>query len=119
MQSKDIGNYIVYSDGKVWSKYAKDYVKGDVQYKGYSRAHLKYNGKRAKHYIHRIIAEVFLPNPLNLPEVDHINRIKTDNRVENLRWCTTKQNCNYYHQWKTSLGPSTATGGVFASPRCK
>lgn len=46
-----------------------------------------YKDGKSKHYLlHRIIAEVFIPNPDNQPEVDHINRVRTDNRIENLRW---------------------------------
>ena len=41
---------------------------------------------------HRFIAEQLLPNPLNLPQVDHINRVRHDNRVENLRWVTRTEN---------------------------
>ena len=44
------------------------------------------------YYYHRVIAEQFIPNPNNLPEVDHINRIKDDNRIENLRWVSNSEN---------------------------
>lgn len=47
-----------------------------------------------KKYVHRIVAEVFIPNPQNKPCIDHINTLKTDNRIENLRWVTYEENSN-------------------------
>ena len=44
--------------------------------------------------IHRLVAEAFLPNPLGLRDVDHIDGNKSNNRVENLRWVSHKENCN-------------------------
>ena len=52
------------------------------------------DGKRHNVRLHRIIAEAFIPNPDNKPCIDHINTIITDNRIENLRWCSQKENMN-------------------------
>lgn len=61
---------------------------------GYRRFSLYKNGKIRRTYIHRLVAESFIPNIENKPEIDHINTIRDDNRVENLRWVTRKENRN-------------------------
>ena len=61
---------------------------------GYLMVDLYKNSQRTHYLIHRLIAEAFISNPNNLPCIDHINTIKTDNRVENLRWCSCKENMN-------------------------
>lgn len=58
----------------------------------YPSVQLFKNGKGKRFTIHRLMAKAFIPNPNNLPEVDHINTIKNDNRIENLRWVSHKGN---------------------------
>lgn len=62
---------------------------------GYKRVCLCMNGKQYNRVIHRMVATAFLENPNGFPQINHINEIKTDNRVENLEWCTAKENASY------------------------
>ena len=68
---------------------------GKIDNRGYKRISLCKNGKDKKYSIHRLVAEAFLPNPDNLPVVNHKDENKLNNNVENLEWCTQEYNVNY------------------------
>ena len=76
------------------------HIKGGIlknmEGKNYYYVHLHHhNGTSKKLKVHRLVACAFIPNPNNLPQVNHKNECKLDNRVANLEWVTAKQNCNY------------------------
>ena len=70
-------------------------LKPQLQNNGYLHIKLSQKDKTKCILVHRLVAQVFIPNPNNLPQVNHINEDKKDNRVENLEWCTQKYNINY------------------------
>lgn len=68
---------------------------------GYLTASLRYHGKSKTRYVHRLVAQTFIPNPKNLPAVNHKDEDKQNDQVNNLEWCTIKYNDRYgNHMWK-------------------
>lgn len=61
---------------------------------GYYRVNLRKEGITNMCNVHRLVAQTYIPNPFNKPYIDHIDTNKTNNNVENLRWCTAKENMN-------------------------
>ena len=92
------GRYVVSNIGNVkslnYNKTGKIKQLHTYFHIGYEWVGLSKNGFKKQYAIHRLVAEAFIPNPYNKPQVDHINTIRHDNRVENLRWVTNKENTN-------------------------
>lgn len=86
------GLYKISSLGRVFSYKSRKILTPFFAGKGYKMITLTCNGNKVKHYIHRLVAQTFIPNPINYPCIDHLNTIHTDNRVENLKWCSFTQN---------------------------
>ena len=119
---KDIPGYPGYKasdDGQIASfkKYSSGYIM--AQHKstnGYMRVNLQHGDKSTCAGVHRFVAMAFIPNPDNLPEVNHKNGDKTDNRVENLEWVTSSQ--NHLHAYR-ELGKQSAAKGKHFDRRAK
>lgn len=104
----DFEGYFISDDGKVFSNLGKGNrrcgktvelheIKPRITRNGYLRVYCRQTstGKRKDLYIHRLVAEYFIPNPNNKTQINHINCRRDDNRVGNLEWCTSKENNAY------------------------
>lgn len=98
-------NYLISSFGRIKSlkesKYGKNnngvILKQVFDKGGYLRIGLSFNGKPKSFFVHRLVAKYFIPNPENKRTVNHINGVKTDNRIDNINWATySEQNIHAY-----------------------
>lgn len=103
--------YRIYNTGRIYSEYTKKFLKRFDDNSGYLQVTLfsgKNKGKKTIK-VHVLVARAFIPNPLNLPEVNHINCNKYDNRVSNLEWITRHDNMihasKYSYKNRESLSP--------------
>lgn len=88
--------YLVNRDGSIYKlNWNKTKTMRKVKQNKHTNGYLVFEYNGGKTYTHRFIAECFIPNSNNFPEINHKNEIKSDNRVENLEWCERKYNCNY------------------------
>lgn len=99
-------DYLIYNDGRLFSKKTGRFLKGkidNVGYKVYALAivdKLSTSGRRLSKmvYAHRLVAQYFLPNPNNLPYVHHKDEDKTNNLVSNLQWVTPEENIAFHNK---------------------
>lgn len=94
-------DYIIREDGKIFSthnrgraKYHQE-IKQRINSDGYMCITVGKTGNRTVASVHRLVAKAFIPNPLNLPEVNHKDYNRTNNSVDNLEWCSHKENIDY------------------------
>ena len=103
--TKQFGNYLVYQDGRVYSINRNIFLKPAYDERGYLRIGLSNNGVSKIYKLHRLVAEMFISKIQGKTQVNHINGIKDDNRVENLEWCNNSE--NQKHAWDNGLNTSS------------
>lgn len=107
--------YEISSLGKIRNLQGK-ILKTYIQNSGYEQIKINYQGLHIHKSIHRLVAEAFIPNPLNKEYVNHIDGNKLNNAVDNLEWCTNSE--NILHARKTGLNPyNKPTLGLKLKPR--
>ena len=91
----DFENYAITTDGRIWSLATHQFLSTRPDKDGYLRVNLSKDGKAYTRFVHRLVAITYLPNPDNLPLVNHKDENKKNNNVENLEWCTQWYNITY------------------------
>lgn len=99
--SYEVSNY-----GRIRNSITRRILKTSLNTYGYQHFSVRVgeNIKRKYLTVHRVVAEAFIPNLNNYPQVNHKNGVKTDNRIENLEWCSVSENRKHAHRvglWKS------------------
>ena len=113
--------YYVTKCGKVFNRYGRE-LKPSLNKGGYKFLSLSHQGKTKTTMLHRMLAECFIPNPNNYPQINHKDGNKLNNELSNLEWCTPSYNVQ--HAWDTGLATTAEkpvvcldTGVVYKSAR--
>lgn len=95
MQIAGYPDYLIFKNGEVFSKRTLKFLKKSKVSNGYFSVELFNQNGSKRFLIHRLVAQAFIPNPCNLPQVNHKDENKENNSVENLEWCTAYYNMTY------------------------
>lgn len=96
-QINDYDNYFIYDNGDVYNSTTQKILKGSIGEHGYKYYRLSKDNQKTMFYAHRLVAEYFIPNPNNLPVVNHIDGDKLNNNVSNLEWVSYSENTQKWH----------------------
>lgn len=96
LRQTEYEGYQISNDGRVWSNKSNKFLKPSLDKDGYLKYGLSIGGGKVKTvFSHRLVAQAFIPNPNNLPQINHKDENKLNNNVENLEWCSAEYNNNY------------------------
>lgn len=98
------GLYAISDLGNIKSFYTNKILKPSIDKFGYCRFSATKNKKQKTLRIHRLVGELFIPNPENKPQINHKNGIKTDNSKDNLEWVTDSENKKHAYQEGLMIG---------------
>jgi hypothetical protein len=91
MESKNYHGYVVFENGVIINKDGHE-IKPQTKKRRYAKVTLYFNGKYRYTNLHRILAELFIPNPNNLPQVNHKDGDRSNNTISNLEWVSARRN---------------------------
>ena len=106
---RDYPNYSIRSDGRITNSKGHEKVQ-EINHKGYMKVDLYKDGVRSTQRVHRLVAEAYIPNPENKPDVNHKDGNKLNNDASNLEWCTKSENMR--HAYDTGLAKPHASYGM-------
>lgn len=94
----NFSNYKIDENGRVFNTQGKE-IKQTINRNGYSMVVLSNNGRAKNCSVHRLVAEAYIPNPENKPEVNHKDSNRKNNSVSNLEWCTHSENMKHGYKY--------------------